>query len=79
MDVHESKEKNEVTVTFELPGMKKEDVSIDVHNNRLIVSGQISPSNDIEKDGYVVRERHFGKFLRSLRLPSDISVSYTHF
>lgn len=31
MDVYEDKEKNLVTATFELPGLKKEDVQIDVH------------------------------------------------
>ncbi|KAF8583920.1 HSP20-like chaperone [Ramaria rubella] len=72
MDIHESKENNEMTATFELPGLKKEDVSIDVHNNRLVVSGQSSISSAFEKEGYAVRERRFGKFSRTLPLPSGI-------
>jgi len=75
MDLHDSKEKGEVTATFELPGMKKEDVSIDVHNNQLVVSGQSTMSNNLEKDGYTVRERRFGRFSRTIPLPSGTNVS----
>ncbi|KAF8522885.1 small heat shock protein [Hysterangium stoloniferum] len=70
MDLHESKESGEMTATFELPGMKKEDVTIDVHNNHLMVSGQSTFSNDLEKDGYSIRERRFGKFSRTIPLPA---------
>ena len=40
MDVHEDNEKNIVTATFELPGLTKENVNLDVHNNVLTVSGE---------------------------------------
>jgi hypothetical protein len=74
MDLHESKDKNEMTATFELPGMTKEDIDVDVHNNRLVVSGQGTISNELDNDGYVVRERRFGKFSRTLPLPSGTKV-----
>ena len=69
MNVHESKENNLITATFELPGLKKEDIAIDVHNGRLTVSGEVKSSNEENKDGYVVRERRFGRFERVLPLP----------
>ncbi|GJJ15326.1 hypothetical protein Clacol_009602 [Clathrus columnatus] len=71
MDLYESKDKNELTATFELPGMKKEDVSIDLdlQHNRLTVSGQSSLSNDLDKEGYSVRERRYGKFSRTIPIP----------
>ncbi|KIJ53806.1 hypothetical protein M422DRAFT_222513 [Sphaerobolus stellatus SS14] len=74
MDLHDSKERNEVTATFELPGMKKEDVSIDVHNNQLTVSGQSLMTETLEKDGYTHRERRFGNFSRTLPLPTGINT-----
>lgn len=74
MDLHESKASDEVTATFELPGMKKEDISIDVHQNRLIVSGKSTTSESLDKDGYTVRERRFGRFSRTIPLPSGITV-----
>ncbi|KAG2015318.1 hypothetical protein CC2G_008601 [Coprinopsis cinerea AmutBmut pab1-1] len=72
MDLHEDTEKNLVTATFELPGLKKEDVSIDVHNGRLTVSAESKVSSDYEESGYAVRERRFGKLSRTLQLPTGL-------
>ena len=75
MDVHEDKEKNLVTATFELPGLTKENVNIDVHNNLLTVSGESKISSERDENGYAVRERRYGKFSRSIQLPRGIKVS----
>ncbi|KAK0193363.1 HSP20-like chaperone [Armillaria mellea] len=72
MDLHEDAAKNTVTATFELPGLKKEDVEIDVHDGRLTVSGESKISSEHEENGYAVRERKFGKFSRTLRLPQGV-------
>ncbi|KAK0470271.1 HSP20-like chaperone [Desarmillaria tabescens] len=72
MDLHEDSAKNIVTATFELPGLKKEDVQIDVHDGRLTISGESKISLEHEENGYAVRERKFGKFSRTLRLPQGV-------
>ncbi|KAI0352948.1 small heat shock protein [Trametes cingulata] len=72
IDVHEDKDKNLVTATFELPGLKKEDVNIDVHNNVLTVSGETKQSEERNEQGYVVKERRYGRFSRSLPIPQGI-------
>ncbi|KAJ7495992.1 HSP20-like chaperone [Mycena galericulata] len=72
MDVHENSESNTVTATFELPGIKKEDVQIDVHNGRLSISAESKISESHEKDGYAIRERRYGKMARSLQLPQGV-------
>ncbi|KAI0071510.1 HSP20-like chaperone [Panus rudis PR-1116 ss-1] len=69
MDVHEDDKSNLVTAFFELPGVKKEDISIDVHNNILTVSGESKLPAERDENGYVVRERRFGKFSRSIPVP----------
>jgi HSP20 family protein len=74
LDVHENKETNQVTATFELPGLRKEDVNIDVHNNILTVSGESKVDTQRDEHGYAVRERRYGKFSRSLPLPQGIKV-----
>ena len=74
MDLHEDKEKNLVTATFELPGLSKENVNIDVRDGVLSVSGESTVSSERDEKGYAVRERRFGKFARSLRLPQGIKV-----
>ncbi|KAH7924628.1 HSP20-like chaperone [Leucogyrophana mollusca] len=69
MDLKETGENNTVTATFELPGLKNEDVNIDVHNDRLTVAGESNVSHDRDEAGYSVRERSHGKFSRTLQLP----------
>ncbi len=75
MDLHEDTDKNIVTASFELPGLKKEDVNIELQNNRLAISGETTQSSDYNQNGYAVRERRFGKFGRTLQLPEGTKVS----
>ncbi|KAI0784207.1 small heat shock protein [Abortiporus biennis] len=73
MDLHEDEKSNTVTATFELPGLKKEDVHIDVVNDVLTISGEAKKNEDYDKDGWKVQERRFGKFTRSLQLPQGVN------
>ena len=73
--MHYDKETNNVNVTFELPGLQKDDVSIDVHDNVVTVSGEKNTSSEHSDGGYVIRERRYGKFSRSLSLPHGLKVS----
>ena len=75
LDLHESKDTNTVTAAFELPGLTSEGVAIDVHQNRLTVSGELASSDSQEERSYVVRERRSGKFSRTLQLPFGTKVS----
>ncbi|KAJ7095932.1 small heat shock protein [Mycena belliarum] len=72
MDLHENADANTVTATFELPGVKKEDVSIETHPGRLRVSAECKMSSEHEKAGYAIRERRFGKYSRTLQLPQGV-------
>ena len=74
MDIHEDEKSNVVTASFELPGLKKEDVHIDVQNNVLTVSGESKISSERNEEGYAVRERRYGKFSRSIPLSGGIQV-----
>ena len=76
MDIHESPESNLVTATLELPGLKKEDIAIDVQGGRLVISGEQNQSNEVNEKGYVLRERRSGRFYRTLPLPKDTQVRY---
>ena len=74
MDLHENAEKNTVTATFEFPGLSKDDVQVDVNNGRLTVSAESKKDVEKEEHGYAVRERQYGKFLRTLQLPQGVKV-----
>ncbi|KAI9570613.1 small heat shock protein [Boletus coccyginus] len=70
LDLYESKDTNTVTATFELPGWTSDCVAIDVHQHCLTVSGESAASAESgEERDYIVRERHPGRFSRSLQLP----------
>lgn len=76
MDVKELNDTNQIQATIDLPGLNKENVSIDVHNDRLTISGETeSASENRDESGYSVRERSYGKFTRSLALPRGTKVS----
>ena len=68
VDVYEDKDK--ITVTAELPGMRKEDIDISLHSNTLTISGE-RKSEEERKEGETYRsERYFGRFQRSVTLPT---------
>ncbi|KAL1692294.1 HSP20-like chaperone [Schizophyllum commune] len=70
MDLHEDAGQNIVTATFEFPGVKKEDVQLEFHNGRLTVSAENKISEEHNENGYAVRERRYGKWSRTLQLPT---------
>jgi HSP20 family protein len=74
MDIRHDDKANTVTATFELPGLQKEDVSIDIHNDILNVSGETKGTTERDEEGYTLRERRYGKFSRSLSLPQGTKV-----
>ncbi|KAG2067320.1 HSP20-like chaperone [Suillus decipiens] len=78
MDLHENSETKTVTATFELPGMKQQDVNIEVHGNRLTISGESKFSENYDKSGCLVQERSYGKFSRTLQIPQGIKAEDVH-
>ncbi|GLB34860.1 putative small heat shock protein (HSP20) family protein [Lyophyllum shimeji] len=72
MDLHENRDTNTVTAFFELPGVRKEDVNIDLQAGRLTVTAESKPPEDLNKEGYAIRERRYGKFSRTLQVPPGI-------
>ena len=75
MNLHEDAEGKLVTATFELPGLAKDKVNVEVRNGRLTVSGEATESSERDQDGYMVQERRSGKFFRTLQLPEGTQVN----
>jgi len=64
--------KNLVRVEFELPGVPSEDIELSVVDNTITVAA-LKPQTRKEEGGYYFqRERHFGRFFRSLQLPYNV-------
>lgn len=49
----------------DLPGFKKDDIKIDLENDRLTIKAERRSEHEDNRNGYVRRERHFGSFERS--------------
>ena len=70
LDVHD--EKDNFVVSVELPGLKKEDIGISLHEGVLTVSGERKQEHK-RKEGETFRsERYFGRFQRSITLPAAV-------
>jgi HSP20 family protein len=71
-DVYE--EKDNFVVKVELPGMKKEDINVSLHNGSLIISGERQAEKPGEGTEVYRAERFFGKFQRSVTLPASVAA-----
>src|SRR3954465_12463614 len=56
----------------DLPGMSEEDVSIELEDTTLTVSGQRKAEHEARSEGAYRVERAFGTFSRSLTLPQGV-------
>jgi HSP20 family protein len=63
---------NAIVIHAELPGVKKEEVSIEVKENILTIKGERSEVKEVNEDKFFRKERIFGSFQRSFTLPSAI-------
>ena len=71
LDLYE--DKDNVYVRVEVPGMKKEDIELSLHNGSLSVSGE-RKGDETFKDAEVYREeRFFGRFQRTVSLPTAVA------
>lgn len=70
VDIYENE--NDFFVEAQLPGMKKEDIKIEIDQGKLFVSGESCKENEIKKENYYKKEIIEGKFFRSFILPKNI-------
>ncbi|MFC1848751.1 Hsp20/alpha crystallin family protein [candidate division CSSED10-310 bacterium] len=73
IDVYE--ENGKIRLKAEIPGLSEKDVSLEVKENTLTISGEKKEEHQTEKDGYHYSERSFGSFQRTFRLPQGTDLS----
>jgi HSP20 family protein len=66
----------------ELPGVSKDDVSLEIHNNTLILRGERKHEAEVKEGDYYRAERAYGTFQRSFVLPTlvdqdKVQATYT--
>ena len=62
-----------IAIQVDLPGVKKDDVSVEVKNNLLIIQGMRQVQSDVDEERYYRRERTCGTFQRSFALRNPIA------
>lgn len=72
LDMHE--DKDNIVVKLELPGMKKEDIDISLHNGSLSISGERKTDKEFENVEVYRAERFEGRFQRTVTLPSPVAA-----
>lgn len=70
VDIYETDEK--LVLKAELPGLKKEDIDIQVRDNTLTLKGEKKFEKEVKEENYHRVERAYGSFQRFFTLPSTI-------
>jgi HSP20 family protein len=66
-------DENNYLVTADLPGMKPEEIDIQVENNVLTIRGERKSETRGKQQGYHRVERYYGSFQRSFSLPEGVN------
>jgi HSP20 family protein len=63
-----------LVVTAELPGLKKEEVKVEMTEDALLLQGERKLEHKEDHEGYHRYERSYGKFYRSIPLPEGVKT-----
>lgn len=73
MDLEETDK--EIRVVAELPGLEKDDFSVEVTGNRLVIRGERKSEREEKGRDYFFSERNLGAFSRSIELPCEVDFN----
>lgn len=70
-----SQDKDNVYVKAELPGMKKEEIDISLHDGMLTLAGERKQETETGEGETFRSERYFGRFHRTITLPTPVDAN----
>lgn len=73
VDIHETEESFELSV--ELPGVRKEDVILEVKDSILSIRGERRSEKEVTEKSVHRIERRYGEFTRAFKVPSNVDAS----
>jgi HSP20 family protein len=65
---------DKIVVRAEIPGISKEDVTIDVTDDALTIEGERRQESEDRGEGFYRSERSYGRFLRTIPLPEGVDT-----
>lgn len=72
MDVYE--EGDNIVVEAHLPGLKPDDLDVNVERGVLTISGRTEAEQERKERNYLLREKRVGRFTRSVQLPASYTA-----
>lgn len=72
VDIRE--DKNHITITLDVPGVRPEDVKISLENQVLTIAGEKQTVQQEQDERWHRWERHYGRFERTFTLPSSVDA-----
>lgn len=67
-----SEDKDNINVSAEIPGVKKENIKISLQDNILTIEGEKKKELEKKEKNFYRNERMFGSFKRSFTLPEEV-------
>jgi len=68
-DVEVSQKNNELMIKADLPGLKKDEISVDITEDAVTIQGERKREHEEEREGFYRSERSYGTFRRVIPLP----------
>jgi HSP20 family protein len=63
---------NEYLVRVELPGIDKKDLDLTITDDTLTIKGEAKRSEEVKEDDYLLSEVTYGKFSRTITVPTEV-------
>jgi len=65
-------------VCADLPGIKENDVKVEVTDEGLVIRGERKQEHEEKREGFYRSERHYGQFYRLIPLPENANLDQAH-
>lgn len=65
---------DDLVIQADLPGMTKDDVTVDISGDAIVVRGERRSEHEEEDEGYYRSERSYGSFYRTIPLPEGVDA-----
>ena len=72
LDMYETDDS--VVVELPVPGIDPKDIQVRVTGNRLTIEGEVQSEHKADEKNYVLKERRYGRFYRSVVLPESVKA-----
>ncbi len=73
-DVEMFEKNHTLFVRADVPGLKKEDITVEVTDENIVLHGERKHEKEEKGEGYYRSERTYGSFYRALSLPEGVKV-----